>query len=188
MLSVVARRYAKALADVVTAPNSGLDAGKVLEQLRAIQAVIDSSADLRNAFASPAVSPSRKRAVIARILDPMGVSRQVKNFLFVIIDHRRVLEFESIIDAFELSIDDRLGFVRADVSSARELSDAQRTALEAELTRIAGRQAKLRFAVDPSLIGGVVAKLGSTVYDGSVRGQLDSLRTKLGSQIGRAHV
>ncbi|MEQ1886640.1 MAG: ATP synthase F1 subunit delta [Bryobacteraceae bacterium] len=182
MLSVVARRYAKALADVVTAPNSGLDAGKVLEQLRAIQAVIASSSDLRNAFASPAVSPSRKRAVIARIIDPMGVPRQVKNFLFVIIDHRRVLEFESIIDGYEHAVDDRLGFVRADITSARELSDAHRAALETQLTRIAGRQAKLRFAVDPSLVGGVVAKLGSTVYDGSVRGQLDSLRTKLGSR------
>jgi F-type H+-transporting ATPase subunit delta len=186
MLSVVATRYAKALVDVVTAEGSGLDVAQVLTQLRAIQGVIDSSSDLRNAFASPAVAPARKRAVIARVIasmgDPMGVPKQVRNFLFVIIDHSRVLEFESIIDAFEHLIDDRLGFVRADVTSARELDSAQRAALETQLTRLAGRQAKLRFRVDPALVGGVVAKVGSTVYDGSVRGQLDSLRTKLGSR------
>lgn len=182
MLSVVATRYARALADVVTTPGSGADPAQVLTQLRSIQSVIDSSSDLRNAFASPAVSPSRKRAVIARITDPMGVPKQVRNFLFVIIDHRRVLEFESIIDAFEHLIDDRLGFVRADVLSARELNIEQRGALEAQLTRLAGRKAKLRFRVDPTLVGGVVAKVGSTVYDGSVRGQLDGLRTKLGSR------
>ena len=182
MLSVAARRYAKALADVVTAPGSTLDAAGVLSQLRAIQSVIDSSADLRNAFASPAVSPSRKRAVIARIVDPMGVVKQVRNFLFVIVDHRRVLEFASIVDAFEHLIDHRLGFARADVSSARELGEAQRAALEIQLSRLAGRSVKLRFQVDPALVGGVVAKVGSTVYDGSVRGQLDGLRTKLGSR------
>jgi F-type H+-transporting ATPase subunit delta len=181
MLSVVARRYAKALADVVTAPGSGVDAALVLTQLRAIQSVIDSSSDLRNAFATPAVSPSRKRAVIARIIDPMGVVKQVRNFLFVIIDHRRVMEFESIVDAFEHLIDARLGFARADVWSARELNDPQRAAMGVQLSRLAGREVKLRFQVDAALLGGVVAKVGSTVYDGSVRGQLDSLRTKLGS-------
>jgi len=185
MLSVVARRYAKALADVVTAEGSSLDAAKVLAQLRTIQSVIDSSADLRNAFASPAVSPSRKRAVIGRIMaqtgDRMGMLKQVRNFLFVIIDHRRVMEFESIVDAFEHLIDARLGFTRADVWSARELNDPQRAALGVQLSRLAGREVKLRFKVDAALLGGVVAKVGSTVYDGSVRGQLDSLRTKLGS-------
>jgi F-type H+-transporting ATPase subunit delta len=187
MLSVVAVRYAKALADVVTAPNSGLDAAQVLSQLQQVQALIQSSADLRNALASPAVAPARKRAVMARLLEqlgeaPTGVAKQVRNFLFVIIDHRRVQEFASIIDAYEHLIDDRLGFVRADVTSAHELNDTQRAALQAQLTRLAGREAKPRFVTDPALLGGVVAKVGSTVYDGSVRGQLERLRTKLASK------
>jgi F-type H+-transporting ATPase subunit delta len=77
-------------------------------------------------------------------------------------------------------MDERLGFVRADVQSARELTPAQQASLEAQLSKLAGRQAKPRYSVDASLLGGVVAKVGSTVYDGSVRGQLDRLRTKLG--------
>ncbi len=182
MLSVVAVRYAKALADVVTDPKSGLDAGKILSQLQQVQALIQSSADLKNALASPAVPPARKRAVMAKLLEPMGVANQVRNFLYVIIDHRRVQEFESIIDAYEHLIDDRLGFIRADVTSAHELNDTQRAELKAQLTRLAGREAKPRFSTDPTLLGGVVAKVGSTVYDGSVRGQLERLRAKLASK------
>ena len=71
-------------------------------------------------------------------------------------------------------LDERLGFVRAEVASARDLDDAQRAALEAELSRLAGKKAKLTFTIDPALIGGVVARVGSIVYDGSVRGQLDA--------------
>lgn len=181
MLSVVATRYAKALADVVTAPGSGVDATLVLAQLNQIQSLIDSSSDLRNALASPAVAPSRKRAVMEKLIAPLQVSKQVRNLLFVVIDHRRILEFASMIDAFERLIDDRLGFVRADVTSAHELTNVQRVLLQAQLTRLAGREAKLRYTTDPALLAGVVARVGSTLYDGSVRGQLDRLRTRLGS-------
>ena len=78
--------------------------------------------------------------------------------------------------------DQRLGFVRADVASATEMPEAQRAALEAQLSRLAGKKTRLRYTTDPALVAGVVAKVGSTVYDGSVRGQLERLRLKLGSQ------
>ena len=181
MVSAAAARYAKALADVVTAPGAGVEAAQVLAQLHRIQALIESSADLRNALASPAVAPSRKRAVMEKLIAPLEVSKQVRNFVFVVIDHRRILEFASMMDAFERFIDDRLGFVRADVTSAHELTNVQRDLLRAQLTRLAGREAKPRYTTDPALVAGVVARVGSTLYDGSVRGQLDRLRTKLGS-------
>ena len=98
------------------------------------------------------------------------------------IDHRRVHQLKSIIEAFENLADERLGFVRADVSSAQALPEAQRAALEVQLSRLAGKKTRLRYSTDPALVGGVVAKVGSTVYDGSVRGQLERLRVKLGSQ------
>lgn len=177
MISVVAARYAKALADVVST-----DSAQVATQLRAVDEMIESSSELRNALASPAVTPSRKRAVVARLLAPMNVSAQVRNFLFVVIDHRRVQQLKSIVEAFENLADERSGFVRADVSSAQEMTESQRSALEVQLSRLAGKKAKLRYTTDPALVGGVVAKVGSTVYDGSVRGQLDRLRVKLGSQ------
>ena len=177
MISVVAARYAKALADVVTA-----DSEQIAAQLRAVDDMIESSSELRNALASPAVAPSRKRAVIARLIAPMNVSAHVRNFLFVVIDHRRVQQLKAIVESFENLADERSGFVRADVTSAHEMPQAQRAALEVQLSRLAGKKAKLRYTTDPALVGGVVAKVGSTVYDGSVRGQLDRLRVKLGSQ------
>ena len=177
MLSVVARRYAKALADVLAAS----DPARVLAQLRGIEEIVRSSQELRNALATPAVPPSRKRAVMARLIEPLRVSAQVRNFLFVVIDHRRIHELASIIEAFEALADERLGLVRADVTSAHELTEVQRAALGAQLSRLAGKQAKLRFTTDPAVMAGVVARLGSTVYDGSVRGQLERLRVKLGS-------
>ncbi len=176
MLSAVSTRYARALVDVVTEPGSGIDPQVAMEQLRQSAAMIATSDDLRNALLSPAVSPSRKRAIIAKLVN---VHAKVRNFLYVVIDHRRVHEIPSIVEAFEVLLDEHLGFVRADVSSARELSEAQKTALEVQLTRMAGKKAKLKFQTDPALVAGVVARVGSTVYDGSVRGQLERLRATL---------
>jgi F-type H+-transporting ATPase subunit delta len=179
MISALGRRYAKALVDVITAPNSTLDPNDALAQLRAADALIAASQPLHNALLSPAVSPSRKRAVMGKLLDPMGIAPAVRNFLFVVIDHRRVHEFPSIVEAFDRLLDERLGFVRGDVSSALALTDAQRSSLETELSNLTGKKAKLEYKVDPALIGGVIARVGAKVYDGSVRGQLEKLRVKL---------
>jgi F-type H+-transporting ATPase subunit delta len=178
MISVVAARYAKALADVV----GSADPEQIVRQLRVIEAMIDESSELKNALASPAVPPARKRAVIARLAEPLGLSPQVRNFLYVVIDHRRALELKAMIESFENLAGERLGYVGADVASAQALSAPQQVALEVQLSRLAGKKAKLRFTIDPALMAGVVAKVGSTVYDGSVRGQLERLRIKLGSQ------
>ena len=181
MLSVVSARYARALVDVVTAPGSKTDPAQALSQLRAVQELIHGSAVLQHALASPAVAPSKKRAVMRRLLEPMNVSEKIRNFVYVIIDHRRAHDFASIVDGFESLLDERLGFVGAEVRSATPLTDAQRNTLEAQVSRLAGKKAKLKFSSDPALIGGVVARVGSTVYDGSVRGQLERLRTRLGA-------
>lgn len=179
MISALGRRYAKALVDVITAPGSQLNGTQALAQLRAANELIGASTALHNALLSPAVSPSRKRAVMAKLLAPMGVAPAIRNFVFVVIDHRRVQEFSSIVEAFDRLLDEQLGFVRGEVSSAFALTDAQRASLEVELSRLSGKKAKLDYSVDPALIGGVIARVGAKVYDGSVRGQLDKLRVKL---------
>jgi F-type H+-transporting ATPase subunit delta len=184
MVSIVATRYAKALVEVVAERGSSLDPAAVLAQLRALEQLIAASPELRNVLLSPAVPPARKRAVVAKIaeisLDPaLQPVKVVRNFVFVVIDHRRVMDFSSIVTAFEALLDERLGFVRADVSTARPLGPAQQASLEQEISRVAGKKAKLKFSIEPDLIGGVVGRIGSTVYDGSVRGQLDRLRLKL---------
>ena len=79
-------------------------------------------------------------------------------------------------------MDERLGFARAEVSSPRELTESQRGAISGQLERLTGKRIRMRFAVDPALIGGVVARIGSTVYDGSVRGQLQTLGRRLSTE------
>jgi F-type H+-transporting ATPase subunit delta len=181
-LSAVATRYANALADVVTASGSALRPQEALSELHAIADTLQASLELREALATPAVPLSRKRAVVGRIADILRLSRITRNFLFVLVDHRRVDALPEIVHSFELIVDERLGFARAEVSTPRELDDAQRASVNAELDRIVGKRIRMRFAIDESLVGGVVARIGSTVYDGSVRGQLQSLERRLGAE------
>jgi F-type H+-transporting ATPase subunit delta len=128
---------------------------------------------------SPAVPSSRKRAVLATLTAPLALDLYLRNFLFVVIDHRRIAEFSSILEGFDEMLDGQLGIVRADVQSAFELSGSQRQSLEAQLSRLSGKRVRMRFSLDPALIGGVVARVGPVTYDGSVRGQLENLRQKL---------
>ena len=181
-LSAVATRYANALADVVTASDSPLSPQDAVAQLRAFESVLESSSELRNALITPAVPASRKKAVVARVVEILRLSNIARNFLFILVDRRRIAALGQIVGSFELIVDERLGFARAEVSSARELSEPLRAALNAELERLTGRRIRARYAVDSPLIGGVVARIGSTVYDGSVRGQLKSLERLLSAE------
>jgi F-type H+-transporting ATPase subunit delta len=178
-LSAVATRYAHALADVVTASNSPLRADDAIAQLRAFEAVLRSSPALLNALTTPAVPVARKRAVIGRIGYVLELAQITRNFLYVLVDHRRITSLSPIINSLELVAEERQGFGRADVSSAAELGEDQKTALRSVLEQVSGKRLRARYAVDNGLIGGVVARIGSTVYDGSVRGRLESLRHRM---------
>jgi F-type H+-transporting ATPase subunit delta len=179
--TAVVNRYGSALVDVVLSPDSGVQPADALEQLKAFEAVVRESPELRTILASPAVSTQRKRALIRRLADRIGASRVVRNFLLVLSDHRRAAALSEVIDAFDVLLDERLGYVRAEVRSASELTAEEREQLTQRLGRIAGSKVRLKFEIDPNLIGGVIAKIGSTVYDGSVRGQLADLRARLSS-------
>jgi len=181
-LSAVASRYASALADVVTAGGSALGPQAAVAELRDFESLLQSSPELHNALLTPAVPVGRKRAVVGRLADLLKLSRIARNFLFVLIDHRRITSLPQIIQSFEEIVDERLGYARAEVASARELTEPQRTALNAQLERLTGKRIRMRFSVDESLIGGVVARIGSTVYDGSLRGQLASLESRLSAE------
>ena len=182
MISVAASRYGNALGAVVFAPGSGLESGNVVEQLRKFEELLGASGDLRHVMFSPAVPASKKRAVITRLAADLGLAPKVRNFLFVVSDHHRMDQLSAIREAFEASIDRNLGVVRADVTSALELDQGQRGALEGQLSTTVGQRVRMEFSVDKSLIGGVVARVGSVVYDGSVRGQLDAIRRRLATE------
>ena len=177
--SSVVNRYANALADVVLSPGSDVQAPRAIEQLRAFDAVVQSSPDLRGVLASPAVPVARKRAIIKTIAERLGLARVVRNFVLVLSDHRRAAGLAQMVDAFEALLDDRLGFERAEVRSAFDLNNHQRNELSDRLSQLAGKPVRMRFTLDPTLIGGVTARIASRVYDGSVRGQLADMRKRL---------
>lgn len=177
--TAVVNRYASALVDVVVSSTAGIEPAVALQQLRAFNAAIKGSADLRIVIASPAVSIARKRLVIRRIADALQLERIIRNFLLVLTDHRRAEALSDVIDSFDILLDERLGFTRAEVVSAYELTEEQRDRLAAELATLAGTAVRMKFAVDPDLIGGVTARLASKVYDGSVRGRLAAMRQRL---------
>jgi F-type H+-transporting ATPase subunit delta len=184
MASALANRYARALVDIVLQPGSALKPEDAVTQLQAAAQMVVESMELRNALLTPAISPSRKRAAMGKLLEELGASQIIRNFVFVVIDHRRIGMLDEMREAFELALEERMGFARAEVVSAAAL-DAERSAqLESELSRLTGKRMRLRFAVDPELLGGATARIGSTLYDGSLRGQLQQMRRELTEQTG----
>lgn len=181
-MAAVASRYARALVDSLFGGYAAIDPQQAIDQIRSFENAVDSSPDLRNVLLSPAVPAPKKRAVIDRLAIAGGITPRVRNFLYVISDHHRVPELSEIRKAVGELIDQRLGIVRASVTSALELSAEQRQRLQTELSRLTGKQVRCEFAVDSGLIGGVTTRIGSTIYDGSVRGQLDALRRQLAGQ------
>ncbi len=182
MPAALASRYAGALVDVVTGAKTQVEPQAAVRELRAFLEVFESSIELRNALSSPAVPPARKRGVIGRLASRLQISRTVRNFLCVLVDHRRTHHLAEVVDAFETLLDKRLGIVRADIQSAAELDARRQSMLRDKLSRVTGAPVRLRFRVNPELIGGVVARIGSTVYDGSVTGALDALERRLRSE------
>ena len=175
-LSAVAARYANALADVVTAATSALQPQDAVRELRAFEAVLEPIARPARGVAHARHRRQRARkAVIGRLADLLKLSRITRNFLLVLIGHRRIVLLSEILAAFEIVLDERSGYIRAEIASAAALGETQRAQIAAELEKLTGKRIRAAWSVDEALIGGVVAKVGSTVYDGSVRGSLESL-------------
>ncbi len=175
----VGARYARALVDVVARPQPPETPDAVEQQLRDFLEAIRESPELRAILESPALKPARKKALVERLGERLNLSRVTRNFLFVLLDHRRIGLLESILPAFRTLLDQRLGRVEAEVTAAVPLGDAQQALVEGALGRLTGRAVRIHYAVDPALIGGAVTRIGSTIYDGSVREHLRVLREKL---------
>ena len=178
-MSAVAERYAAALADVaVERKNSET----VKRNLAAFVEAFSSIADLRNALESPALNAEVKRKVIAEVAGKMGLDVAVRNFIYLVVDHRRTEVLPEIEQAFLSELNERLGIVDAEVTSAHELNDDEKRQLSTVLEQRTGKKVEARFQIDGALLGGAVVRLGSTIYDGSVRTQLERLRARLESQ------
>ena len=175
-MSVLAQRYAAALADVALERGNAEGAKNELDNF--VQ-LFKASADLRNFLETPAISRESKQGLIQKLVARMGLSPAIRNFLYVLIDHRRVAIIEEIARAFSEEVNARLGIAEAQVTSARDLSAGEKKELVAALGRLTGKRIEARYGTDTGLIAGAVVRIGSTIYDGSVREQLNRLRARL---------
>lgn len=178
-MASVASTYARAFADVVFSAH--LDANRAVAGLREIARLLAESADLRRVWENPAVPADQKRRLLDAIVQREGIDKPVRNLVAVLIDHRRVQFLPRIIEQLEKELDARMGFAEAQISSARELSEAEKRALEVEIEKSTGKKVRARYALDPSLLGGAMVRVGSTIYDGSVNGQLEKIREAMSS-------
>jgi len=178
MASVVGT-YARAFADVVMAPKNQLDPDRALRELYGMLALLRESPQLRRVLENPSIPGDQKRTVLDAITAKLGTTRQVRNFVAVVTDHRRLPLFGEILKQLEQELNDRQGFAEAQIHSARQLSDPEKKTLEAEITRMTGKRVRAIYDQDASLLGGAVVQVGSTIYDGSVKGQLEKIREQL---------
>jgi F-type H+-transporting ATPase subunit delta len=172
----LASRYAAALADAALAQKS---AERVKDDLNAFAGAVSSSSDLHEVLLSPAISTEAKQRAVARLAEAMNMDTAVRNFVYLLIDHRRAEMLADIQQAFETELNARLGIADAEVTSARKLSDPERQELTAVLEKRTGKKIQASFREDASLLGGAVVRVGSTIYDGSVRERLTRLRAQL---------
>ena len=175
-IETIARRYGTALADVVA--GSG-ETETVRSELRAWEQLISGNPDLQSAFQNPAIQHSSKERILDSLLAKVKPSKTTGNFLRVLLRNGRLTELREINDRFDAVLEERSGSVIAEVKSARELSVAQANELKENLERLTGKQVKLNYSIDSSLIGGVVTQIGSTIYDSSVKTQLENLKEEL---------
>jgi F-type H+-transporting ATPase subunit delta len=176
-MAAVSSRYARALVEVVL--EQKLDADVAREQLSSFAEAVRESVELRRVWESPAVPAEQKRAVLNGIARQMGAFKAIRNFMAVIIDHRRIPMLGDIVRQFAVELDAKLGFVEAEISSARQLSAEEKRELESQVERLTGKKVRAQYASDPGLLGGVMVRVGSTIYDGSIRGQLEKMKEQL---------
>ena len=172
----IARRYGTALADVVS--GSG-ETDAVKSELLVWEGMLSGNADLQAAFENPSIDHSAKERLLEKLLEKSKPSKTSSNFLRVLLKNGRLSELSEINKKFAEVLEERSGTVSADITSARELPDTQRTELKKKLESLTGKKVFLNFAVDQEILGGVVTRIGSTVYDGSVRTKLENLREQL---------
>jgi F-type H+-transporting ATPase subunit delta len=176
-MSVISLRYAHAFASV--AESSHLDTRAAQQQMKDFAGTLADSRELREVLMNPSIANDQKLKVLDAIAGRIGMFPQVRNFIAVIVDHHRLMELDEILAEYALVADADAGFADAEITSARALNDADRAELEAQVSKLAGGRVRATYFEDPSLLGGAVVRIGSTVYDGSIRGQLAQMKQRL---------
>ena len=179
-LRTSANRYAKALFDVALEEKA--DLAKVDQDLEALVAMMQSSPDLAEASGRGAVTEAQRQSMMEAVAKAMALSAPVTKTLVLLAKSRKLNLIPDLAAAFRERLLSHQNIVRAEVTSAAPLSPEKTKALEDSLSKVTGKQVEISVSVDPELLGGVVARIGSTVYDGSVKTQLSRMRQELVKQ------
>ncbi|HEX7529665.1 MAG TPA: ATP synthase F1 subunit delta [Pyrinomonadaceae bacterium] len=175
-VQTVARRYASALADVALERG---EAREVQEELVAWEKMFQASPMLPEVFRNPTIALDKKRAVLNKLIERAKPRPTTANFLKVLLQNQRLTELGEINQKFTEILDVRAGMVAAIVTTARSVPENARQQLHAKLLSLTGKKVRIDFTTDPDLIGGLVTRIGSTVYDGSVRNHLQLIKEKM---------
>lgn len=179
-MALFAARYAQAFAEVVTAEK--LDVAAVRQQLADFSATLAGSKNLCEVMGNPSIPKDQKLKVVDAIAEKVGLFRQVRNFVAVLMEHDRLLSLDEVLTEYSAVMDAQQGIVVAEIFTAHPLERQDQIALEEKISTLAKGKIRATYCEDASLLGGVVVRIGSTVYDGSVRGQLEQLKQELVAQ------
>jgi F-type H+-transporting ATPase subunit delta len=171
-LQTVARRYASALADVVIERR---EEREVQNEIENWASMIDGNPQLKEAFANPTVAYDHKRAVLEELISRTHVRETTASFLRVLLRNQRLAQLPEIAARFGQILDERSGVVAAEITTARPIPEELKKTLHDTLASATGRTVRLTFATDEKIIGGLVARIGSTIFDGSVENHLERL-------------
>ena len=178
-LQTVARRYATALADVAI---SRKEERQVQSELQQWASMVESNPQLKEVFSNPTVPHDKKRSLLQELIARTRVSQTTASFLQVLLVNQRLAQLQDIAERFALILDERAGLVAAHVTTARPVPEVQQNALRDALSQATGSSVRLSFETDESIIGGLVARIGSTIFDGSIESQLQRLAAEMTSQ------
>jgi F-type H+-transporting ATPase subunit delta len=174
--TTIANRYARALADVIVERN---ETNEVAKELNDFERMMFGHPHLRDVFASPVIATERKRAVLNELLARAALRQTTANFLRLLLDNARLHNLDQMLNALSRELDARMNIVSAEVTTAREIGQQEKAALENQLKTATGKEVRLQFRTDPAIIGGVVTRIGSLVYDGSIKNQLAQMKREL---------
>lgn len=170
-------RYATAFLDVITAAK--LDTAAIDRQWNDFLATWDGSRELREFFLNPALPATQKVDILDKLNEKLGLQKELRNLIAILIDNGRVGHVGEVARAYHLLLQERMGIRQAEIVTARELNLEERNALATEAGKLAGARIDASFKQDASILGGAVVRIGSTVYDGSVKGRLERLKEAL---------
>jgi F-type H+-transporting ATPase subunit delta len=175
-LTTIVNRYARALADVITERG---ETGEVVAELSKFAQIMTEHRELRHVFASPVIPLDRKRAILHDLLSRLKLRPTSGNFLSLLLENSRLPDLDQMLRAMARELDARANIVLAEITTAREVSDQEKSMLRDKLKAATGKEVRLQFRTNPNIIGGVVTRIGSLVYDGSIKNQLAQMKQRL---------